>query len=114
MANSHGPVISNATASKMPKVSVYSDIENSLIKLSHILYLDAHILDICATLEDPLQAGHLHMVFSDQLSFHKLLSHILTLDLDTSQYPAFHDLINNVENSYAIFVCDTEEKKDKN
>ena len=41
------------------------------------LYLDAHILDVCDTLDDLLWVDHLHIVFSDQPSFHKALTHVL-------------------------------------
>ena len=44
----------------MSKVSTYADLQNPLQKLNQVLYLDAHILDICATLEDLLQVGHPH------------------------------------------------------
>ena len=57
---------------------LYPDVQNPLEKLNEVPYLDAHILDICATLED------LHMKFSEQLSYHKLLTHIFMLHFDTS------------------------------
>ena len=40
-----------------------SAVQNPLRKLNQVLYLDAHILDICITLEDLLQSGYLHIVF---------------------------------------------------
>ena len=74
----------------------------------HIFYLD-----ICTTLEDLLQACHLNRVFTDQASFHKLLTHISTLDI--SQYPTLHDIINSVEDSDTAFeLCDSEDNGDEN
>ena len=58
------------------KVSAYADLQNPLWKLNKVLYHNAHILDMCATLKDLLQAGHPYIVFSQQLSFYKLLTHI--------------------------------------
>ena len=52
--------------------------------LLQCLNQSSHILDICATLEDLLQAGQLHAVFSDHPAFYKLLSNIFALDPDIS------------------------------
>ena len=63
-----------------------------------VFYLDAHILVFCAILEDLLQTGYLCMIFLEQLHFHKLLTHIFILNLDTLQYLALHEHINIAEN----------------
>ena len=73
------------------------------LKSKSASYLEAHNLDICATLDALSQQCHSHMVFTDQLSFHKLLIHIFTLDLDIVQYPTLHDLINSTEDLKNIF-----------
>ena len=78
--------------------------------MNQVLYLDPHILDICATLQDLLQADHQHIVFTTQTSFHRLLTHIFTLDLDVSQYPALHDVITDMEDSDN--VCDAHDTQD--
>ena len=63
----------------------------SLQKPNQILYLDTHTLDICAILEDLLQTGMLHMVFTDQPFFPTKTPYThLTLDLDILQYPMLH------------------------
>ena len=49
------------------------------------------------------------MVFTDQPSFQKLVTHIFTLDLET-----LLDLLNSVENSDDVSVCNTEENEDEN
>ena len=78
-------------------VSVHADLKNTHQKLNKALYLDAHILDIYVTLEDLLEVGHLHIVFTLHLSFHKLLTDIFMIDLNMSQCPAVHDLANSKE-----------------
>ena len=45
------------------------------------------------------------MELSDELSFHKLLTYILMLYVDTLQFPALHDLIHSRESSENVFVC---------
>ena len=45
-------------------------------------YVEAQSLETYATLEDLLQVGQLHMIFSDQTLFYKLLLHFLALELD--------------------------------
>ena len=47
-----------------------------------------------------IQADNPHIVFSNHPSFPKLLTYMFMLDLDTSIYPALHDLINRTTNSY--------------
>ena len=54
------------------------------------------------------------MVFLDQASSHKLLTHIFMLDIDTLQYLALHNLINIKENPDSIFEYDTVVNKDEN
>ena len=56
----------------------------------------------------------MYMVYSDQPSFHKVLTHIFVLDLELVQNLVLHDLINCMEDLDIILVCDTEENKDKN
>ena len=41
-----------------PKLSAYAELWNPLQKMNHILYLYTYILDICATLQDLLQARY--------------------------------------------------------
>ena len=77
------------------------------------MYLDAHILEICITVEDLLPSGHPHMVFTDRSSVHQLLSHIFMLDLDVLHYPSLHDL-NMVEHLLTMFyVHNKQEIEDK-
>ena len=60
MANSHAQVQkckayvedSHTTPSQKPKISAHADLQNPLQKLNKVLYLDTHISDICAILED--------------------------------------------------------------
>ena len=47
------------------------------------------------------------MLFPDQKFFHKLLTHVFTLYLDKSHYPALHDYIN------IVFLCDIKENEGK-
>ena len=42
------------------KVGGHVDLQNTLRNLHQVLSLGVHILDICPTLEDMLQAGQLH------------------------------------------------------
>ena len=72
----------HTTPSQDLKVSAYANLWNLIKIMNHVLYLDLHILEICVKLEDLLQLGHPHMVFLEQVSFHKLLSHIFILDFD--------------------------------
>ena len=67
-----------------------------------------HISEI---LGDLLQLGQPQIVFSDQPSFHKLLTHIFMLEVHTSKYLALHDLINITKSADNIFAC---KNKDKN
>ena len=48
-------------------------------------------------------------MFLDQPSFNKLLTFIFTLNLDTAHYPAFHDLMNLMEDQENIFECEIQE-----
>ena len=52
--------------------------------------------------------------FTNQPSFHKLIMHSFKLDLDISQYPTLHDLINSMEDSDIFQLHDTQENEDKN
>ena len=81
--------------------------------MNQLLYLDAHILDICITFKDPLQAGHPYILFTSWPSFHKLLIHffyIRMLDLGILQYPALPAFINSKEKLDNVFdVHDTQD-----
>ena len=61
---------------------------------------------------DLLQVGHLHTVFSSQPSFHKLLTHLLTLELDTLPYLALDYLIHIMETQKNILACKPAENED--
>ena len=41
--------------------------------------------------------------------------HIFMLDLDISQYPTMHEVINSMEDfNHVFYLCDTKENKDEN
>ena len=55
------------------------------------------------------------MVFTSQPSFHKLVTHNVTLDLDILQYTIFSDLINSTEILDIVFdVHNTQDHKGEN
>ena len=45
----------------------------------------------------------MHIIFTDQMSVHKLLTYIFTLDLDILNYPPLHDYINTTKDSHNMF-----------
>ena len=68
-------------------------------------YLEAHFcLEIHATLEDLLQVSQPHAVSSNQPSFYKLLTYILTSDLDISPYSEQHELLHMIESQTDTFT----------
>ena len=71
--------------------------------LNQFVYLDGHFLYIYIKLSNLLHPGHPNMVFSDKSIFHKVLTHIFTLHLDTLQYLALHDLINIIQSADNFF-----------
>ena len=89
VASSLAQIQTSITPPQEPKLSVYAYLHSPLWKLNQALYLDAHILHICATLQDLLEAGHLHTVYSDYLSFQKLFTQSFWLDLDTLKCKTF-------------------------
>ena len=100
--------------SQNPNVSGHANLQNPLRKLDQVLYLDAHILDTCTTLEQLLQSGQLYTIFSDQQTLCKLLTLIHTLDEDTLHYPTSHDLINIMEDQDKNVSCEIPDNKDEN
>ena len=49
-------------------------------------------------MEDLIQSDDPHMDFTNEPSFHNLVTHIFTLNLNITHYLALHDLIYITEN----------------
>ena len=54
-----------------------------------------------------------HFIFRSTY-LHRLLTHIFTENLDSSHYPAFHNLINIMEDQDNICACEILENEDEN
>ena len=53
----------------MGRLSEFADRQSPLWKYVKVQYLETHVLDICGTLEDLLEAEQLRMIFLDKSWF---------------------------------------------
>ena len=64
-------------------------------------------------LRRPVEAENQETLFSDQPSSYKFLTHIFTLELHTSPYPALHDLVSSAETQNNILLQKIKEDGEK-